>query len=153
MTEISGLSPPSQKPGPDSYPPPVKPKLAHVCQVQGDAPNPDQQQPLDINENNDRLLQLAVDFTDRIDEGDVLHDDTVQEATQDVRHHLDILRNGRDDADYLTSRQALHEIQAGRTRQVLEIAIAGLPQPIDEMTLTALRSIVESCMQSLTTAE
>ena len=55
--------------------------------------------------------------------------------------------------DYLTSRQALHEIQAGRTRQVLEIAIAGLPQPIDEMTLTALRSIVESVMQSLTTAE
>ena len=31
MTEISGLSPPCQKPGPDSYPPSLKPKLAHVC--------------------------------------------------------------------------------------------------------------------------
>ena len=132
---------------------PLGNEAAGHAQVHGDAPNPDQQQPPDINENNDRLLQLAVDFTDRVDEGEVLHDDTVQEATQDVRHHLDILRNGRDDRDYLTSRQALHEIQAGRTRQVLEIAIAGLPQPIDEMTLTALRSIVESVMQSLTTAE
>ena len=109
--------------------------------------------PQDIGENNDRMLQLAVDFTDRIDRGDVLHDDTVQEASNDVRQQLDILRNGANDADYLTSRQALHEIQAGRTRQVLEIAIAELPQPIDEMTLTALRSIIETVMQSLATAD
>ena len=65
--------------------------------------------------------------------------------TQDARYHIDLLRNGRDDTDYLSSRQALHEIQAGRTRQ--------LPQPIDEMTLTALRSIIESIMQALTPAE
>ena len=74
--------------------------------------------------------------------------------TQDARYHIDLLRNGRDDTDYLSSRQALHEIQAGRTRQVLvQHAIDGLPQPIDEMTLTALRSIIESIMQALTPAE
>ena len=119
-----------------------------------EAPLPDRGQPLNINANNARLLNLAETFADRVDEGAILHSDAVQDGSQNVSHHFNmVLNNGEDVNHYLTSRQALHEIQAETTRTVLQEVIDGLAEPVNELTLTALRSIVESIMQALSPAE
>ena len=119
-----------------------------------EAPLPDRGQPLNINANNARLLNLAETFADRVDEGAILHSDAVQDGSQNVSHHFNmVLNNGEDVNHYLTSRQALHEIQADTTRTVLQEVIDGLAEPVNELTLTALRSIVESIMQALSPAE
>ena len=82
-----------------------------------EAPLPDRGQPLNINANNARLLNLAETFADRVDEGAILHSDAVQDGSQNVSHHFNmVLNNGEDVNHYLTSRQALHEIQADTTR-------------------------------------
>ena len=119
-----------------------------------EAPLPDRGQPLNINANNARLLNLAETFADRVDEGAILHSDAVQDGSQNVSHHFNmVLNNGEDVNHYLTSRQALHEIQAATTRTVLQEVIDGLAEPVNELTLTALRTIVESIMQALSPAE
>ena len=118
------------------------------------APPPFREQPLNINANNAALLNLAEAFADRVDEGAVIHSDAVQDGSRNVTHHLNMaINNGEDVNHYLTSRQALHEVQAATTRRVLQEVIDGLADPVNELTLTALRTIVETAMQALSPAE
>ena len=68
-----------------------------------EAPLPDRGQPLNINANNARLLNLAETFADRVDEGAILHSDAVQDGSQNVSHHFNmVLNNGEDVNHYLT---------------------------------------------------